>query len=91
MNEIERTASQWLGIALGMWARRWYGVLTAWVVAVLGVLAVFVLPQRYEASARIFVDTQSVLKPLMKGLTVQPDAEQQVVMLSRTPVLAAMP
>lgn len=83
MNEIEKTASQWLGVAHGMWGRRWYGLLTAWVVAIVGVLAVFILPQRYEASARIFVDTQSVLKPLMKGLTVQPDAEQQVVMLSR--------
>lgn len=83
MNEFERTASQWLGIALGMWARRWYGLLTAWVVGVLGVVAVFMIPQRYEASARIYVDTQSVLKPLMKGLTVQPDADQQVVMLSR--------
>lgn len=83
MNGIENTANQWLGVALGMWARRWWGVLAAWLVAAIGILAMLAMPQRYEASARIYVDTQSILKPLMKGLTVQPDAEQQVAMLSR--------
>ena len=42
------------------------------------------MPNQYEASTRIYVDTQSVLKPLMSGLAVQPNIEQQVVMLSRT-------
>jgi polysaccharide chain length determinant protein (PEP-CTERM system associated) len=83
MNDFEKTASQWLSVALGMWARRWYGVLAAWLVGAVGVVAMVLIPQRYEASARIYVDTQSMLKPLMKGLTVQPDAEQQVMMLSR--------
>ena len=83
MNGLEKLASQWLGIAQGMWARRWYGVAAAWLVGALGVVAMLLVPERHEASARIYVDTQSILKPLMKGLTVQPDAEQQVVMLSR--------
>lgn len=82
MNGFERMANQWLSIALGMWARRWYGVAAAWLVGALGVIAMLFVPERHEASARIYVDTQSVLKPLMQGLTVQPDAAQQVVMLS---------
>ena len=42
------------------------------------------MPDLYEASARIYVDTQSVLKPLMQGLAVQPNVDQQVMILSRT-------
>lgn len=71
-------------IAKGIWKHRWLGLLVAWVVAIVGAAVVFRIPDRYEASARIYVDTQSILKPLMAGLTVQPNVDQQVVMLSRT-------
>jgi polysaccharide chain length determinant protein (PEP-CTERM system associated) len=67
-----------------MWKHRWLGVLVAWIVAVLGTIAIFKIPDQYEASARIHVDTLSILKPLMAGLAVQPDVDQQVAMLSRT-------
>ena len=56
----------------------------AWIVAIAGTVVVFRMPQKYEASARIYVDTQSVLKPLMSGLAVQPNVDQQIMILSRT-------
>ena len=68
----------------GIWSRRWLGMLVAWLVAIVGCVVLLLVPDRYEASARIFVDTQSILKPLMSGLAVQPNVDQQVVMLSRT-------
>lgn len=68
----------------GMWRRRWIGLAAAWLVAVLGGVALFQMPDRYEANARVFVDTQSILRPLMSGLAIQPDVEQQLAMLSRT-------
>lgn len=68
----------------GMWQRRWIGLAAAWIVGIGGVVAAMRLPDVYEASARIYVDTQSVLKPLMQGLAVQPNIDQQVSILSRT-------
>lgn len=67
----------------GMWHFRWLGLATAWIVGALGVVAIMLVPDKYEASARIFVNTASILKPLMSGLTVQPNDDQQIAMLSR--------
>lgn len=68
-----------------MWQRRWIGIAAASAVALLSIAAVkLVIRDRYEASAKVFVDTQSVLKPLMSGLAFQPDSDQQVRMLART-------
>ena len=67
-----------------MWQRRWIGMAAAWAVAVLAAAAVLLMRDRYEASARVYVDTETVLKPLMTGLAFQPDVDQQVRMLART-------
>src|SRR5690242_10806930 len=81
---MEELIRQLSSVGRGMWKYRWIGVLVAWVVGALGVAVAMWIPDRYEASARIYVDTQSILKPLMSGLAVQPNVDQQVVMLSRT-------
>ncbi len=81
---MEEIVKQILTVVTGMWKFRWQGLVTAWVVAIVGVIVVFRIPDQYEAGARIYVDTDSILKPLMSGLAVQPNVEQQIGMLSRT-------
>ena len=81
---MEELISQLTSIVRGMWKFRWSALIVAWVVGVVGAVVAFRVPDQYEASARIFVDTQSILKPLMSGLAVQPNVDQQVAMLSRT-------
>jgi polysaccharide chain length determinant protein (PEP-CTERM system associated) len=81
MDEILRQA---VLILKGMWRHRWLGLFFAWVVAAIAVVVVFRIPDRYEASARVFVDTQSILKPLMSGLAIEPNMDQQIMILSRT-------
>ncbi|MEF9943803.1 MAG: Wzz/FepE/Etk N-terminal domain-containing protein, partial [Burkholderiaceae bacterium] len=39
-----------------MWLRRWVGLIVAFIVAIVGAVVVVRLPDRYEASARIYVD-----------------------------------
>jgi polysaccharide chain length determinant protein (PEP-CTERM system associated) len=67
-----------------MWRYRWPAVALAWVIALYGWASTYRMPDRYEASARVWVDTQSVLKNLLAGLTAQPNVNQIVVMVSRT-------
>lgn len=67
-----------------LWKRRWLAVAVAWGVAILAAPVVLLTPNRYEATAQIYVDTQTVLKPLMAGLAYTPDVDQQVRMLART-------
>jgi polysaccharide chain length determinant protein (PEP-CTERM system associated) len=71
-------------ILRGMWKFRWIGLGSAWVAAAIGAVVVWNIPNQFQASARIFVDTDSILKPLMSGLAVQPNIDQQISMLSRT-------
>src|SRR3979409_454221 len=66
------------------WRYRWLAVISAWIIALGGWIAVYLMPDRYEASARVYVDTQSVLRPLLAGLAVQPNVDQMVTMMSRT-------
>ncbi len=73
-----------MAVLRGMWQRRWLGIIVAWIVGIASVVAVLAIPDKYEASARVFVDTQSILRPLMSGLVTQPNIDQQVMMLSRT-------
>ena len=63
---------------------RWYAVVISWIVAVIGWAVVYKLPNDYQASARVYVDTQSILKPLLSGMTTLPNLDQQVVFMRRT-------
>ena len=67
-----------------LWLKRWWGLATTLALGIIGAAVVMAIPNKYEATARVFVDTQSILKPLMAGLAVQPNVDQQVTMLSRT-------
>lgn len=81
MDDLLRQA---LTILRAVWRHRWLGLVVAWLVAIVGAVSVMRLPDTYQASARIYVDTESILRPLMSGLAVQPNVDQQVMMLSRT-------
>ncbi len=63
---------------------RWYAVAISWIVALVGWAVVYKLPNDYQASARVYVDTQSILKPLLSGMTTLPNLDQQVVFMRRT-------
>lgn len=64
--------------ARSAWRFRWIGLVAAAAVAGLGWLVVFSLPDRYEATASVFVDTQTALRPMLQGLSVEQDVNVQL-------------
>jgi len=67
-----------------LWRRRWQVCGIAWMVAALFWAYTVSLPDQYTSSARIYVDTQNVLRPLLKGMTVDSNLDQQVEVMRRT-------
>lgn len=66
------------------WRYRWYMVLLAWPLCIGGWAYVQSLPDQYHASARIYLDTQSMLRPLLSGLAVTTNAQSEVALMTRT-------
>ena len=62
---------------------RWVGLIAACVVGIAGALVVLALPGRYSSHAQIYVDTRSVLKPLLQGLAVAPQPQDQADVMRR--------
>jgi polysaccharide chain length determinant protein (PEP-CTERM system associated) len=81
---MEELISQLLSSVRGIWKYRWLALATMWLVGIAGWLRVATLPDDYQSTARVFVDTQSILKPLLAGMATVPNVEQQVSIMSRT-------
>ena len=70
-----------LRYARGTWRFRWWMLGIAWAVSVVGWSIVAKLPDQYEASARVYVDTSSVLQPLLRGIAINTGDTQQKIFL----------
>jgi polysaccharide chain length determinant protein (PEP-CTERM system associated) len=80
---MQELISQILGYVRGAWRYRWIALMVAWCGAIGGWIFIAQMPDRYQSSARVFVDTNSLLQPLLRGLTIQPDPMQQVAMIGQ--------
>ena len=71
-------------VARGIWLKKRYIVIVSWLVCICGWLVITTLPNQYQASARVYVNTQSLLKPLLRGLTISANPQQQVQLMVKT-------
>ncbi|HEV2678766.1 MAG TPA: XrtA system polysaccharide chain length determinant [Aliidongia sp.] len=67
-----------------LWQRRWLAVFVAWIVCLIGWPVVALIPSHYVSETQVYVDTQSLLQPLLSGIAVDIDPNQQVEILKRT-------
>jgi polysaccharide chain length determinant protein (PEP-CTERM system associated) len=70
-----------------IWPYRWIALASATLVSIIGWGVVISLPNQYEVSAKIFIDTRSMLKPLLKGLTVNNNSISNSASLMRQTLL----
>ena len=75
--------TQIYGYLYGMWRYRWSALVIAWLVVILGWPIVFSLPDQFSAKTVVYVDTSSVLKPLLKGLAPETDSHDELGVMSR--------
>jgi polysaccharide chain length determinant protein (PEP-CTERM system associated) len=81
---MQEAIAQIFSYIWGVWRFRWLALSIAWAIAIIGWVFVQQMPDRYVATARVYVDSNSVLRPLLSGLTIQPNIEQRIAMMSRT-------
>ena len=75
---MQDTIQQILDHVRGSWRFRRYALIAAWIVAPIGWLFVFTLPDVYEANSRVFVDTRTALRPVLENLVLDQDVNAQL-------------
>ena len=68
----------------GIWRFRWTAIGVAWLIAGVGWMVVHQVPHKFYASARVYIDTNQVLEPLLVGLAIQPDVKQRAALIGNT-------
>lgn len=81
MDALSVMLSQYLRAA---WRRRWMGVIIAWMVCGVGWAGVYTIPNQFESAARLFVDADAVLTPLLRGIAADSAPTTQLEILQRT-------
>lgn len=80
MSELLRQLQAFLW---GAWRFRWPAIVTMWGIAIAGWVGVALIPNTYTSHARLYVDSDSLLKPLLNGLAVGTDVQGEVAVMSR--------
>jgi len=68
----------------GAWSYRWHAVGIAWIICFAGWGAVAALPDQYSSEAKVYIDTDSLMTPLLKGIAVSSDSQAQIALMLKT-------
>lgn len=71
-------------ISYGIWRKRWYMLGTTWLVSVLGWALIATMPYKYESTAQIFVDTETILPTIARDMGINVDLMRKVEIVRRT-------
>ncbi|MFT5221390.1 MAG: polysaccharide chain length determinant protein (PEP-CTERM system associated) [Gammaproteobacteria bacterium] len=83
MEELNQIKELVLHFARGIWRFRWYAVPVTWVIMLGGIAAVDQIKDQYKAETKVYMDSSSILKPLLRGLAVETDFTAIVQLMVR--------
>ncbi len=66
----------------GVWRFKWTALVVAWCVALVAWLVVFLIPNKYEAKATIFVNTSTTLSQATQGISLGDDIAAEIQQVS---------
>lgn len=81
---MQELLEQILDYLKGIWIKRRYIIISTWLLCPISWYFIAQMPDVYESEARVYVDTQSLLGPLLRGLTVETDPNTQIRLMVRT-------
>jgi len=71
------------GYLYGMWRYRWSALAIAWIVAIAGWIFVYSIPDQFQSRSVVYLDTDSVIRPLLDGLAVETNPTNELGIMSR--------
>ena len=78
MESLSTTIFQYLH---AIWRRKWMTAFAAWAICIVGWTVIAMMPSKYESSARVYVDADGLLGPLLR---------ESLTFLARDPSLPAL-
>ncbi len=81
---MQEIIEQVVGYLKGIWLKRRFIIISTWLICPLAWVFISQLDNVYESEARVYADTQSILGPLLKGLTVETNPEIQIRLMIKT-------
>lgn len=84
MQDLQPSIAQFFDFLKGIWIKKRIIVICSWIICPIGFFYVATLPNQYESSAKVYVDTGSPLDQVLSGIAIKSDPKEEIRMMART-------
>ncbi|MGF1723856.1 XrtA system polysaccharide chain length determinant [Photobacterium nomapromontoriensis] len=68
----------------GVWLKRRLAIIIIWTLCLSGWTVITILPNEYTSEARVYADTRTILKPLLRGIAIDNDPTKELQLMVKT-------
>ncbi|WAJ70711.1 XrtA system polysaccharide chain length determinant [Catenovulum adriaticum] len=84
MDNIQQTLDELFGYLKGIWIKKRFIIVCTWLICPISWLYVANMQDVYQSSAKVYADTRSILQPLLRGLALQTNIDQELQLMAKT-------